>query len=175
MRETFFKKLQENLLVVFSDKDTAAIIKDYEELFADYVESGLSEVEVISKLGDPKDIVRALIEENKKVMPTLKKSNVTLPRRGGEKIIAASPLIAVLTFFLLGFVFDAWHPGWLVFFIIPVSAIIFTPYRKDKMTALSPFLAVTLFILIGTFIPNGFRYAWTIFFIIPLIAIFTKK
>ncbi len=158
-RETFFKKLQENLLVVFSDQDTAAIIKDYEELFADYLKSGLSEVEVISKLGDPKDIVRALIEENKKVMPTLKKSKVTLPRHGGEKLIAVAPLFAVLIFFLLGFIFDAWHPGWLVFFIIPVSAILFSPYRKDKMTAISPFLVVTLFILLGTFIPNGFRYA----------------
>ncbi len=175
MRETFFKKLQENLEVAYTSEEAAVIIKDYEELFDDYIAQGLSEVEAISKLGDPKDIVRALIEENKKIMPSRTKDNVTLPRRGGTKFIAAAPLLAVIIYMLLGFLLDAWHPGWLIFFIIPVSAILFTPYRKAKLVALSPFIAITIFILLGTYVPHVYTYGWIIFLIIPLFGIFARK
>ncbi len=175
MRETFFRKLKENLEVAYTDKEAATIIKDYEELFDDYLAQGISEVEVISKLGDPKDIVRALIEENKKIMPNLKKSEVTLPRRNGEMFISASPIIAVIIYFLLGFLLKAWHPGWLIFFIIPMSAIIFTPYRRGKLSALSPFIAVTIFILLGTYVKHGYTYGWIVFLLIPLAGIFETR
>lgn len=175
MRETFFRKLQENLEVAYSSEEVATIIKDYQELFDDYISQGLSEVEVISKLGDPKDIVRALIEENKKIMPSMKRDNVTLPRRGGQNIVAATPLIAVIVYLLLGFFLDAWHPGWLIFFIVPVSGILFTPYRKNKLVALSPFIAVTIFIILGTYVPQGYTYGWLIFLIIPLFGVFSRK
>lgn len=175
MREQYFKKLEDNLLVLFNEEEAKAIIKDYEELFDDYLAEGLSEEQVINKLGTPKDIVKAIAEENRKVIPTLKKANVVLPRRGGEKIIAASPLLATIIFLVLGFTVDAWHPGWLVFLLIPLSGIIFTPYRKGKIVSASPFISVIIFILIGTYVPHGYSYAWIIFFMIPLAGIFTRK
>lgn len=32
-----------------------------------------------------------------------------------RKIIAATPIICVIIFLLLGFVFGLWHPGWVCF------------------------------------------------------------
>lgn len=45
------------------------------------------------------------------------------------KIIAATPLITVIIYLLLGFCTDAWHPGWIIFLTIPVVEI-FLPKNK---------------------------------------------
>ncbi len=41
-----------------------------------------------------------------------------------KKVTAVTPILAILTFLILGFCFDKWHPGWLVFFLVPIVAII---------------------------------------------------
>lgn len=41
-----------------------------------------------------------------------------------RKISAVTPLLSVLAFLILGFCFDLWHPSWLIFFLIPITAII---------------------------------------------------
>lgn len=40
------------------------------------------------------------------------------------KVVAATPLITVIIYLLLGFCADAWHPGWVVFLAIPIVPII---------------------------------------------------
>lgn len=41
------------------------------------------------------------------------------------------PIVATVVYMLLGFVWDLWHPGWLVFMLIPVWYAIF-PNWHDK-------------------------------------------
>jgi hypothetical protein len=36
------------------------------------------------------------------------------------KIVSLTFLFCLIAFFVIGFVWDAWHPGWLVFFMIPI-------------------------------------------------------
>ena len=49
-----------------------------------------------------------------------------------RKIIAATPMISLIAFLLLGFCADAWHPGWIVFFAIPVVQIFLPKKKKYK-------------------------------------------
>jgi hypothetical protein len=50
---------------------------------------------------------------------------------GRQKLVAATPILATVTFFVLGFtVHGAWAWAWLVFFAIPLVAI-FLGRRSD--------------------------------------------
>lgn len=172
MKEKYFIKLKETLKVAFDDDSVEAITNDYIELFEDYLADGMSEEEVIEKLGAPKDIVKSIIDENKSMFPILAKKRVVLPKRFGRKLIAAAPLLSLIIFLVLGFTLNAWHPGWLIFLMIPMSSIIFTPYKKGKIVALTPFICVVIFILIGTYVTDGYKYSWIVFLLIPLFGIF---
>lgn len=172
MKEKYFIKLKESLKVAFDDDNVETITNDYIELFEDYLTTGMDEEEVIAKLGDPNDIVKSIIDENKSMFPSHSRKKVVLPKRFGRKLIAAMPFLSLIIFLVLGFTLNAWHPGWLVFLMIPMSSIIFTPYKKGKIIALSPFVAVIIFILIGTYVTNGYKYAWTLFLLIPLFGVF---
>ncbi len=171
MKEKYLNELNEVLQIAFSTADANTITNDYNELFDDYLSSGLKEAEVIAKLGDPKDIVKSLVEEQKQTFPYIRKRNVTLPKKKRKKIIKAMPLLSVIIFLGLGYGLNAWHPGWLVFLLIPISGILFTPYKKRRISALSPFIAVIIFILVGTYIEGGFYYSWFVFLLIPLAGI----
>lgn len=171
MKEKYLKELNESLSVAFSYEEANAITKDYEELFDDFLSAGLTEQEVINKIGEPREIVQSLIEENKRMFPVIGKSNVVLPKKLGRKLIKIIPFISLIIFLILGYTLQAWHPGWLVFFLIPISAVLFAPYKKRKLIGVTPFLAVTIFILIGTYVKNGYQYSWIAFLFIPLIGI----
>ena len=49
-----------------------------------------------------------------------------------RKIIAATPMISLIAFLLLGFCADAWLPGWIVFLTIPVVQIFLPKKKKYK-------------------------------------------
>lgn len=169
MKEKYLNELNQALRVAYSIEEANTITNDYKELFEDYLSSGLSEEEVIKKLGEPNEIVKSLIEENKKIFPSISKRNVTLPKKHRRVLIKIMPFIAVIIFLGLGYGLEAWHPGWLVFFSIPISAILLTPYKKRRLTGLTPFIAVTIFILIGTYVDKGYNYSWMAFLLIPLV------
>ncbi len=169
MKEKYLDQLNEALKYAFSNEEARTITNDYKELFEDYLASGLTEEEIIKKLGEPKEIVKSLIEEGKRVFPSFTKVTVTLPKRGSRKIINVMPFLSLLIYLVLGYVFKLWHPGWLVFLLIPISGVLFSPYRKKKLVGITPFLAVIVFTLVGMYVPNGFRYSWIAFIFIPLI------
>jgi transcriptional regulator with XRE-family HTH domain len=41
------------------------------------------------------------------------------------------PVVATLIYLILGFVFDLWHPGWLVFMLVPIWYTIFPNWNKE--------------------------------------------
>jgi hypothetical protein len=88
-------------------------------------------------------------------------------------VIGLIAIIAAITYFVLGFVFGKWHPGWLVFLAIPIAAILLVIYRKKDAGAvvgLVALLATVAFMLLGTFL--GIWYiAWLVFLLIPITAI----
>ena len=142
------------------------IIADYTQMYEDAKNSGLSDEEVVWKLGTPLSIVTEL--------------GMTLPTKPGEdkgwkgKIVALSPFISVIAFFVLGFQFDLWHPGWLVFLLIPVTAIILNAEGFNaKSVALSPFVAIVAFFLL---VDAGLAHVgWLVFLIIPMLGMLHEK
>lgn len=46
--------------------------------------------------------------------------------RRKRKADAAYPMTITILYLVLGFVFNLWHPGWLIFLLIPILNI----YRK---------------------------------------------
>ncbi len=160
------KLLLDNYVMEESEKEE--IIADYLEMYEGYQSKGMTDDEIIHKLGVPKRIIRDLTEGFKRVEK---------PLRGGEKIIALTPFIALIVFFILGFGFNLWHPGWLVFTIIPITAIIVEmgKTRDEQLTtALSPFFATLLFLYLG-FYHNLWHPGWLVFIIIPMLGIWNSR
>ncbi|MGS0973544.1 MAG: DUF1700 domain-containing protein [Candidatus Izemoplasmataceae bacterium] len=156
--------LRQNSVSVEECRD---ILEDYEELYDGYLERGMSDEEIKEKLGSPYNVVASL----KGTMHYEKK--ITKPK---EKFIAVSPFIALLIFFIFGFGYDIWHPTWLVFFLIPMSAIVFSMKEGiwHLMTAISPFIATAFFILFG-FYTGVYNPTWMVFLLILVFAFLTMN
>lgn len=143
--------------------DIKDILKDYEEMYDDALSSGKSEAAVEAMLGDPHEVVEALKD-------TLTQKQVR--RTQGNKIVAVSPFVATICFFISGFYFDGWQYGWLFFLMIPMLGIIFNSPRRDRIVALAPFISVIAMMLIG-FLTEYWEYAWLPFLSIPVLGYFT--
>lgn len=99
---------------------------------------------------------------------------------------AITGLVAVLAaaaFFVLGFVYGWWHPGWLVFLAVPLTAIIVGLFSKKKdipgsIVGFVAILAAVVFFIIG-FTYNYWHPGWVVFLAIPLtgiiVGMFRKK
>ena len=88
-----------------------------------------------------------------------------------NKIIAATPILCLIIFLLLGFCLDLWHPGWCVFFFVPFMPIIL---GVKKIRNIYSFFCGVIYILMGI-LWNLWHPGWIIFLTIPVVAIFTAK
>lgn len=167
MKDKFIKELRMYLdQYDIIDEIVEDIVSDHIEIIDEAINAGKTEEEIINILGTPKSIAKALRGEKK----NRKESN-------DETLVALSPFIAVIAFMLLGFLGDLWHPGWLVFFIIPIIAILVNVRRDGIMTlltALSPFVAVIAFMALGYY-KELWHPGWLVFFIIPFFGYLTHK
>ncbi len=143
-----------------SNKDLQEIITDYDQLYEDALASGKTDEEVWQMLGTPQEAISELMD----TLQRKKEKNIK------TKIIAVMPFLSIIIFFFLGFYQNLWHPGWLVFLSIPMSAILLQTRLKDGIVALMPFLSVIIFLILGM----GFGLwnpGWLIFLSIPIVAI----
>lgn len=144
-------------------EDIESIISDYEELYDESADRGLTDDEIYEKLGSPRFIYTSLKDTLKK------KSN----SKEYSKIIAIMPFISTILFFLIGSGLGHYEYAWMVFLLIPVVAIIINVKGKDKFIALSPFVSVVVFLLIGLLV-NVWHPTWLILLLIPVMAILLK-
>jgi hypothetical protein len=72
----------------------------------------------------------------------------------------------------MGFIWDLWHPGWIVFLTIPVY---YAVVNAIKSRAVSYTLIIVLIYLAIGFIWNLWHPGWIIFLFIPIIHWFTGK
>ena len=151
-----------------SKKEIESIIKDYETMYNEALDNGKTDEEIYEALGSPASVVRELLETIKEKNDRIEEEEDTKKLPGREKIIALSPFISTIVYFILGFVFKFWHPGWLVFFLTPMVAIIFE--GKKVALALSPFVATIFFILFGHF-TGIYHPTWLIFLMVPMLGI----
>jgi hypothetical protein len=139
-KRKFLSYLEERLeYEEFDFKEIERILNDYETLIEDAIDDGKDETNFIESLGSIKEIVNNLAK-------TLFRG-----KRKDHIAVALSPFIATITFFLLGFFFDAWHPGWLVFLSIPIIAILTESRHKNRFIPLFPIVYTVFYVLVGTF------------------------
>ncbi len=77
-------------------------------------------------------------------------------------------LIVVIAYFVIGCLWGAWHPGWLLFLVIPIwHSLVEAIVKKDAHRFAYPVLATLIFLCLGIF---GFLWhpGWVIFLTVPL-------
>jgi hypothetical protein len=69
--------------------------------------------------------------------------------------------------------FNSWGYLWLIFLLVPVVSILAYSQKKDKFLALTPFISIVIFFLLGYFF-DLWSYAWIAFMLIPIVGILKK-
>lgn len=157
--EKFEIKLREKGII---KEDKKEILDDYKSMIEEAILNGESETAFIESLGSISSIIKNT---------PLRKTKLS---KFKSKWIALTPFISVILFFLIGFLWNGFEYSWMVFLMIPVSAIALESRGLQRIIALYPFVATVLFFVIG-FAFEGFEYAWLVFTpLIPLSVIDTK-
>lgn len=86
-----------------------------------------------------------------------------------KRIISATPILCVIAFLLMGFIGNLWHPGWIVFILIPI-----VPLVLEKQF-FYPLLCLLIYLIIGFTFDWGWHPGWIIFLTIPVYEIFVPK
>ena len=82
------------------------------------------------------------------------------------------PILTVAAYLVLGAVFEMWHPGWIVFVIMPALMSIFECIIVKKLGAfVYPLFATTVFLILGFYF-DWWHPGWIIFITIPLFYMF---
>lgn len=92
-------------------------------------------------------------------------------------IVGLVSLLAVVAFLIIGFTYHKWHPGWMVFFAIPVASLLTDiTIKRNAVSAVSnavSLLAIAAFLYLG-FEYNRWHPGWLVFFAIPISSILMK-
>lgn len=82
------------------------------------------------------------------------------------------PILTVAAYLVLGAVFEMWHPGWIVFVIMPALMSVFECIIVKKLGAfVYPLFATTVFLILGFYF-DWWHPGWIIFITIPLFYMF---
>ena len=86
-----------------------------------------------------------------------------------DKRRAAFPYPVAVTFayLLLGFVFNLWHPGWLIFFTIPLYYLP-AAQRTPLRLLCNPVMITIIYLMLGCFC-NLWHPGWLVFLLIPIL------
>lgn len=78
------------------------------------------------------------------------------------------PIICVILYLIIGFAFGAWHPGWVVFLLIPIYYSLFDAINKKNPSEFAyPVLVVFFYVLLSS-IFGIWHPAWILFLTIPI-------
>lgn len=82
-----------------------------------------------------------------------------------SRFIAATPILVTIAYLIMGFEFDLWHPGWVIFILIPLMPALLKP--RTEIRGLFPLIIVAIYLLMG-FIWGLWHPGWIIFLFIPV-------
>ena len=78
------------------------------------------------------------------------------------------PILIIIVYLIIGFKFGAWHPGWLLFLLIPIWYTLIAAVDKRNIYCFAyPVLAALIYLCLGIFW-NLWHAGWIIFLTIPL-------
>ena len=81
-----------------------------------------------------------------------------------KRIVAASPMISLFAFLMLGFITDAWLPSAAVFLLIPLSPFI-VGLKQIKISF--SIIIIAVYLVLG-FVFNWWHPGWVLFLLIPI-------
>lgn len=190
-------------------EDRIQVVEDYSDLYEQGIEQGLTDRQVLDKLGNEIEIYNMIKKDLKHEYKTNKATglmvfisliiffvlgnafklwtyswiaftlipitaiitNTNLTFR--KKIPGLTTFITPIIYFILVNTLNIYHPLWLVFLLIPISGII-THTKLSKMpVALSPFISLSIYILISYFYNDFYKIGWLIFLSIPFLGVLT--
>ncbi|MDE6664357.1 MAG: helix-turn-helix transcriptional regulator [Lachnospiraceae bacterium] len=77
-------------------------------------------------------------------------------------------LIAIVIYIAIGFMYELWHPGWLIFFLVPIiSSAIYAIKEKRADYFAYPVLVIWIFLCSGL-VKNIWHPTWVLFLTIPV-------
>jgi uncharacterized membrane protein len=148
-KEKFLKELRIELeLEDIPSKVIEDTINEYTAMIGDAIDGGETVAAFVKRMGNPKKVASALAHQ--------------YPQKE-KRIVSLMPFFTTIAFFLLGNFLNAWHPGWLVFLLIPITSIL--SRKKIDKNALIFWVILTIFILSGT-LYNAWAPTWALFLII---------
>ena len=77
------------------------------------------------------------------------------------------PVAVAFAYLLLGFVFNLWHPGWIIFLTIPLYYLP-AAQRTPIRLLCNPVMVTIIYLLLGCFC-NLWHPGWLVFLAIPLL------
>src|SRR5690554_339208 len=154
----YLEKLNEILIEKGVNRvEAGQVLNDYEDLYDQALEEGLTDEEIVVKLGSPKIVYQSLKAD-------LKHGNQS---ELGGKITGVMVFVSIAIFFVLGMAFQLYEYSWLSFLLIPITGVITSVKGKDIVPALSVFISVIAFYLVGM-IWNLWHPGWLVFLVIPI-------
>ena len=92
-----------------------------------------------------------------------------------RKIQAVIPLLTVAVYLVLGAVFSLWHPGWIVFVLMPALITLCDCFICKKVTAFAyPCFVAAIFLFLGC-VYNLWHPGWIVFITIPIFYVLGEK
>lgn len=82
-----------------------------------------------------------------------------------NKIIAITPFVSSIIFFVLWLQFDLAHPGWIAFLLIPLMPFL---VGKKKM---SVSIVIIIIYIIVSLVTKAWKVTWVIMLLIPIMNI----
>ena len=77
-------------------------------------------------------------------------------------------IIAIVSYIIIGACFDLWHPGWLIFFLVPIiSTFIHAVRMRNADLFAYPILVVLIFLYVGL-VRSVWHPTWVVFLTIPV-------
>ena len=77
-------------------------------------------------------------------------------------------IIAIVVYILIGIFFNLWHPGWLIFFMVPIISTLIHAVRCHNPDLFAYPLLVLLVFLYAGLIYSVWHPAWAVFLTIPV-------
>lgn len=77
------------------------------------------------------------------------------------------PVFVVFAYLVLGFFFHLWHPGWIIFFTIPLYYLPESERQPVRLLG-NPVMITIIYLLLGT-VCNWWHPGWLVFLLIPLL------
>lgn len=88
-----------------------------------------------------------------------------------EAFVSSFTIIVIVGYILLGVFLKKWHPGWLIFLLIPIfSSLVWAIIEKKPSYFSIEMVAIATYVSIGIIMPNntGWHPYWAILLIIPV-------